>query len=233
MRGATTLALGAALCAAIAVPAEAAATKTAGYWPMDEPADSSTLVDASGNGLDGTIGLDVVHGADSGGQLAHTFPFVLPDSPPMHPEHLDRVADSDRIDPGTRDYAVTIRARWTVDTGNILQKGQTGTKGGFWKLENPGGKPTCLFRDGTNRTRTAVAKRPMNDGAWHVIRCERNRSGTYLWIDGAAQYQATGTTGSIANTWGLTIGGKGSCDQITVGCDYWVGDIDYVRIETS
>jgi len=40
-------------------------------------------------------------------------------------------------------------------------------------------------------------------------------------------------TGNISNTWALTIAGKGTCDQVTVTCDYWVGQIDYVQIQTS
>ncbi|MBI5089945.1 MAG: PKD domain-containing protein, partial [Actinobacteria bacterium] len=33
------------------------------------------------------------------------------------------------------------------------------------------------------------------------------------------------------NNWDLTIGGKPECDQVTVTCDYFTGDIDWVRIE--
>ena len=31
----------------------------------------------------------------------------------------------------------------------------------------------------------------------------------------------------------MTIAGKGNCDQVEITCDYFSGDIDYVRIETS
>ena len=31
----------------------------------------------------------------------------------------------------------------------------------------------------------------------------------------------------------LTIGGKVDCDQVKVTCDYFAGDIDWVRIEAS
>jgi len=44
---------------------------------------------------------------------------------------------------------------------------------------------------------------------------------------------ANGWTGNIANNVPLTIGGKVNCDQYITTCDYFVGDIDWVTIETS
>jgi hypothetical protein len=40
-------------------------------------------------------------------------------------------------------------------------------------------------------------------------------------------------TGTIANTKLLSIAGKLDCDQITTTCDYFAGDIDYVKIQRS
>ena len=39
-----------------------------------------------------------------------------------------------------------------------------------------------------------------------------------------------GSTGTIDNAIPMTVGGKINCDQITVTCDYFSGDIDYLRI---
>ncbi len=44
-------------------PAGADATNTIGLWEMNEPAGARTLVDSSGNGLNGTIGTEVTTGA--------------------------------------------------------------------------------------------------------------------------------------------------------------------------
>ena len=52
-----------------------------------------------------------------------------------------------------------------------------------------------------------------------------------MYVDGVRRSRTSGPTGTINNTWDLTIGGKGTCDQIKTTCDYFVGDIDYVRIE--
>jgi hypothetical protein len=75
------------------------------------------------------------------------------------------------------------------------------------------------------------ARRIINDGAWHTVQCERGPDGVTLRIDGAVESRAGGWTGTIANSWPVSIGGKASCDQIRVGCDYYAGDIDYVAID--
>jgi hypothetical protein len=39
-----------------------------------------------------------------------------------------------------------------------------------------------------------------------------------------------GVSGNLNNSFPMTIGGKPKCDQVKVTCDYFVGDVDYVRI---
>ena len=41
---------------------------------------------------------------------------------------------------------------------------------------------------------------------------------------------AKGSTGKISNTRPISIAGKLNCDQVTTTCDYFTGDIDYVKI---
>jgi hypothetical protein len=76
-----------------------------------------------------------------------------------------------------------------------------------------------------------TAKRSINDGAWHTVQCERAPDAVILRIDGAVESRANGWTGTIANSWPVSIGGKTNCDQIDVGCDYYAGDIDRVSID--
>ncbi len=71
----------------------------------------------------------------------------------------------------------------------------------------------------------------LNDGQWHTIRCERTATKVVMTIDGTKKRTGNGATGAITNTSVMTIGGKVNCDQVKVTCDYFVGDIDYVRIE--
>ena len=52
-------------------------------------------------------------------------------------------------------------------------------------------------------------------------------------IDGVVTGRNRNASGTIANTRPVTVAGKGNCDQVEITCDYFSGDIDYVRIETS
>jgi hypothetical protein len=52
-------------------------------------------------------------------------------------------------------------------------------------------------------------------------------------VDGVVTGRNSNATGSIANTKPLTIAGKLNCDQVNTTCDYFAGDIDYVKIQRS
>jgi hypothetical protein len=54
-----------------------------------------------------------------------------------------------------------------------------------------------------------------------------------MYIDGVYAARNVGVVGNIANDWPLSIGGKYSCNPPNVTCDYFAGDIDYLRIETD
>jgi PKD repeat protein len=220
-----------AVIVAVTTPADAAATTTQAFWSMDEPPGSSALVDSSGRGNDGAIGPDVGLGTLYEGATAHRFPTISPTEPPARPEHIHRVPDAAGLDPDAAEFAVTVRYRSTRSFGNIIQKGQNGAKGGYWKFEAPQGIVKCLFEGADGARRTAGSQVSLADGAWHTVRCERTATSVTMYVDGAYRSRSSGPTGTIANTWDVTIGGKGTCDQIKVTCDYFVGDIDYVRIE--
>jgi hypothetical protein len=166
------------------------------------------------------------------GATGYRFARLQPDSPPTHPQHLVTVPDNDALDPGTRDYAITVRLRTTHKFGNIIQKGQATVAGGNVKLQIPNGIVQCLIR-GSSGSLQVNAPRRINDGRWHTVRCERTASAVTLSIDGTTVARKPGRIGKIANSWPVTIGGKTSCDQIEVGCDYYAGDLDYVEISSS
>jgi hypothetical protein len=75
-----------------------------------------------------------------------------------------------------------------------------------------------------------VAVWQMNEAAGSTTMVD---SSVTMSIDGQRTGRNTNPTGTIANTRPLTIAGKGNCDQVEITCDYFSGDIDYVRIETS
>jgi hypothetical protein len=211
-----------------------AATQVAN-WQMNEATGASTMVDSSGNGLNGTIGSHVQTGvALTGGGTGYRFPYLKPNTPPADPEHIVRVPHNTRLNPGTGNFAVEFRMRTTHSFGNIIQKGQAGSAGGYWKFQQPSGKVSCLFRGSAgSSTASAGSTVRVNDGNWHTVRCERTASMVTMTIDGVVTGRNRNATGTIANARPVTIAGKGNCDQVEITCDYFSGDIDYVRIETS
>lgn len=217
-------------------PAQAAVAPIAD-WQLNEES-GPVMVDASGNGLDGSIGSDVlVHQATPSG-YGYRF---LGDGRVVNHERLVTLADDARLDPGTDTYAVTISFKTGALDPNILQKGQAGQTGGYWKLALQHGWPRCHFRDAAGRTKAigfVNDPRPetkVADGAWHTLRCELSTTGVKLTIDygepTAISKFISGTIGVIDNTRPLAIGGKYDCDAITVGCDYFAGLIDSITIE--
>jgi hypothetical protein len=65
------------------------------------------------------------HGLSAGGATFYRFPtFQNPSDVPLNPGRVVQVNDSD-VNPGTRDYAVTVKFRTTKPDGNIIQKGQS------------------------------------------------------------------------------------------------------------
>jgi hypothetical protein len=214
--------------------ANAAASHTIVDWEMNEPSGSSAMLDSSGNGIDGVIGSAVITGATYDGATGYRWLFASPTLPPVKLERVIQAYD-DRLNPGADDYAVTLRYRTTQPFGNIVQKGQGGATGGYFKIENPGGVLTCVFRGvddaGNFRRKEVNSGSPLNDGQWHTARCERAANRLTLTIDGALVATSNGTTGTISNSRPISIAGKVNCDQQTITCDYFTGDIDYIRIE--
>jgi hypothetical protein len=202
------------------------------YWPMNEAPGATQMIDSSGNGLHGRIGVEVGTGTVSGDDIGYRFARLEPDTPPARPAHLVYVADDKSLDPGTNDFAVTIRLRTTNKFGNIIQKGQSTVSGGNFKLQIPSGRVECTFR-GPKAFLEVRAPYSINDGAWHIVRCVRAQTGVALFIDGQQVAAKAGWTGPIVNAWPITIGGKLNCDQIDVGCDYYAGDLDYITIEAA
>jgi hypothetical protein len=235
MRGrllAVVVTLAAALT--MASPARAAINQPVAIWQMNESAGARTMPDSSGNGINGAIGAHVLVGtALTGGGTGYRFPYLKPNTPPADPEHLVQVAHRTALNPGSGDFAVEFRMRTTHSFGNIVQKGQAGSKGGYFKFQQPSGKVSCLFRGSAGSSTASSGTVRVNDGNWHVVRCERTSSSVTMTVDGVVTGRNRNPTGTIANTRPLTIAGKLNCDQVNTTCDYFAGDLDYLKIETS
>ena len=211
--------------------ASADATTTVAFYSMDEPSPATVLIDSTPNHINGTIGADVTTSIGSAGAISHRFKDVDPDALPANVEHLDRVPHDARLNPDGADFAVTVRYRTTRSFGNIVQKGQNQTVGGYFKFEAPTGHMTCLFKGSLGQQRALTSPQALNDGIWHTVRCERLASGLTMYVDGVLTLSLPGPTGTIANDKNLSIGGKTVCDQIVITCDYFVCDIDFIRLE--
>ena len=90
---------------------------------------------------------------------------------------------------------------------------------------------TCLFKDVDGNQRAVASPDRTDDGLWHTFRCELSEYGVRLFVDGEQVNQIAGSLGTIANDLNLSIGGKSDCTGPNVSCDYFPGQIDYVRIE--
>jgi hypothetical protein len=233
MRPTLIAAMATALVAAFASPGHASATAPVAIWELNEPAGSTVVTDTGPYGLTGTVGTEVVTGAAfDAATTGYDFQWLRPNTPPAHPQTLVTVPDNPQLNPGAREYAVTLRMRTTSNFGNVIQKGQGGTAGGRWKIEVPKGNVNCAFQ-GSSGYVEVRSPGFINDGAWHVVKCERLVKSVVLSIDGVVVGTTKGATGTIANTWPVSIGGKTSCDQIDVTCDYFPGEIDRVQIDAS
>jgi hypothetical protein len=213
---------------ATAGPAGAATTKTLALWNMNEKPGAKVLVDSSGHRINGTIGSHVV--LDGSYQ---SMPYVKGGAGGVYdPAHIDQV-NSARLNPGTRGFAVTIRMKFTLAVGDVLQKGQSGAVGGLFKIEldSGGGRVDCSFVSptGSGQVWSTIT---INDGLWHVVTCTRTATQVSVTVDGTVVGAIAHATGDISNTWPLSIGGKARCNQVTVFCDYFTGQIDYVKIQT-
>jgi hypothetical protein len=227
--GSVALTVGTVLASvAIGTPASAAST-TVGLWNLNEVRGTRTAWDGSGLGHNGRVGSDITTGQKVSGATAYRFPTW--NSTPENHEVI--VPESDRLDPGRSDYAVSVRFRTAREDSNILQKGQSGTAGGYWKIEIHNGIVKCQFRTSTgSHVTVGSGTKRVDDGAWHSVRCGRDGATAQLYVDGVRKEVRAGLSGTINNTWELAIGGKSRCNDVTVGCDFFAGDIDFVSIQT-
>jgi hypothetical protein len=227
--GAAAAAATLALVAALPGTAGATASTVIADWEMNEPPGSTTMADIGPNQLTGTVGASVATGVTVSGATGFDWSKVNPNQPPANPGRLVQVTSA-VLNPGTSDYAVVFRYRSTFKFGNIVQKGQAHVAGGYFKVEQPGGYLNCFFT-GKGGKASIKSTHQTNDGQWHVVRCERTATGVTLTVDGVVVGQAVHATGMISNSSPLTVGGKLNCDNITITCDYFAGDIDYLVIQ--
>jgi hypothetical protein len=197
-------------------------------WQMNEPAGTTVMHDSVGD-HDGAVDPT---GVTANGSFYH-WDRRCPACPPTAPERVVTVADSAELDipDAGVPYVLEFRYRTRSAFGNIMQKGQSGTTGGQIKVQLPKGKVQCLFK-GANGVRVGAGSgsNVYNDGRWHTVKCVHTNARVETWVDGVRVGVKNGSTGPIDNAKVFAIGGKTNCDQVKVTCDYYSGDIDWVRV---
>ena len=225
-----------ALAAPVATTtAQAAPVVLVASWDMNEPAGATEMLDSSGNGFTGQISPEAAaEGLTSNGEY-YSWSSRCPACLPAQEGRIVKVPDSDMLevpDP-TATYTLEFRFRTTHGYGNYMQKGQSTTKGGQVKVQAPGGRVQCLFK-GADGTRVGTGSpTPLDDGQWHTVKCIRTPTQVKQFVDDVRVAVKNGVTGEINNKQPFTFGGKSNCDQITITCDYFSGDLDYVKIWTE
>ena len=110
-----------------------------------------------------------------------------------------------------------------------MQKGQAQTSGGQWKIQNPGRHPVVplqgLRRAGGHRRADPAQRRAVAH-----LTCVLTSTGVTMYVDGVYRNRKNGTAGTIDNAIPMTVGGKIDCDQIDITCDYFSGQIDFIKI---
>lgn len=217
--------------AATAAPVASAATaaSTTVYWGMNEARGARSMRDSGSRHINGTIGSGVQTGTTYNGSTGYTFPYVPPDSPPTHPQHLVEAPNTSTLNPGTGYWSVQVRYRTTHPFGHLVQKGQSTTSGGQFKIQVPGGRPQCDFKSSAGRDGVGYRK-PLDNGHFHTLRCIKYANGVQLNVDGHRVAYKHGPIGNLSNGYPLSIGGKPYCDQRKIRCEYFSGQIDSVTI---
>ena len=227
-----------ALLAGVPSPASSATSAAAlplapgvtAYFEMNEPPGTTVMHDSGPNGLDAPVDpTGVSSGVEFDGATGYIWVRRAPEAWPPSPERVIQVPDNPNLEPGNGPFTIELRYRTQENFGNITQKGQAQTKGGQWKIQAPGGIPSCLFKGSGGQVATG-AKTPLNDEQWHDLTCVLTSTGVTMYVDGELRNRKNGPTGTIDNNFPMTIGGKIDCDQIDVTCDYFSGQIDYIKI---
>ena len=143
---------------------------------------------------------------------------------------LEAPDDAD-LDPGTRSFrwaaAVRLTRAQLTGSANVMQKG-VATAGSQWKMQigGPTGRAQCVMVGrGTAQTFAALSAKPVIDGNWHRIVCQRTGTVLTISVDGVAGERVTVPAAlSVDNNLPLRVGGP----NFARNADMYHGQIDDV-----
>ncbi|MEV0897412.1 LamG-like jellyroll fold domain-containing protein [Actinoplanes sp. NPDC049802] len=193
------------------------------------------------NDLSGRGGQLTIRGANNGqiaimtqgaGRFA-SFPGICAANAPTCAKALFEAPDDADLDPGTRNFrwAASVRLTSAQISGNanVMQKG-VATADSQWKLQiGKTGRAQCVIvARGTGQSFVARSARPVADGNWHRVVCERAGSTLAISVDGVAGAKTTlPTTAAVDNNLPMRIGGP----NFAKDSDMYHGQIDDVYVQ--
>jgi len=222
MRKWPSIAGAAAIAVAVLFPgaAEPASAQTiVAYWKMNEPAGSTTMVDSTGKGHNGTLH-NVTAGVDGPPGLGTAYQFGGSAA-----KSYVEVPTSPSLDPGTQPISITfwMKTQHLPASGDydLVRKGVF--PGQEYKVElEKTGQIACTFH-GSLASNNATGGPDIADGKWHEVVCAENSSDITLTIDGAVAATTSVNLGSISSSTALEIGAHPAFD-------FYKGELDDISI---
>lgn len=223
--------------AVASAPADPAGPALVARYNFDGGATEGRVSDLSGRGaaltLRGSNNGQVAIVTEGAGRFA-AFPGLCATTAPTCAKALLEAADRPELDPGTRNFKWAASVRLTTSqlrgNANVMQKGVADAES-QWKMQITGrtGRAQCVMvARGTAQTFTAISARPVADGTWHRVACERSNGTLAVSVDGVPGSRvAIPATVTVDNTMPLRVGGP----NLTKGSDMYHGQIDDIYVQ--
>lgn len=206
-------------------------------YNFDGGANAGKISDLSGRGAALTI-RGAANGqvaiASEGVNRYASFPGICAATAPTCAKALLEAPDDADLDPGTRNFKWAASVRLTTaqlsGNANIMQKGVANPES-QWKMQITGrsGRAQCVLVARTSgQTFSVLSARPVADGNWHRIVCERTGTTLAVSVDGTAGGTVTlPPTVAVDNTMPLRIGGP----NFAKDSDMYHGQLDDVYVQ--
>ncbi|MDR6316468.1 LamG-like jellyroll fold domain-containing protein [Actinoplanes couchii] len=199
-------------------------------------------VDGKINDLSGRGAALTLRGANTGqvsiltegaGRYA-AFPAICAAAVPNCAKALLETPDRADLDPGTRNFkwaaSVRLTAAQLSGNANVMQKGVANTES-QWKMQvtSKTGRVQCvLVARGSAQTFAVTSARPVADGSWHRISCERANGTLAVAVDGVVSGRmAVPATVSVENDMPMRVGGP----NLAGAGDMYHGQLDDIFIQ--
>ncbi len=206
-------------------------------YNFDGGATEGRVNDLSGRGaaltLRGATNGQVAIMTEGSGRYA-SFPGQCASTTPTCAKAILEADDRAELDPGTRNFKWAASVRITKNqlngNANVMQKGVADTES-QWKMQITGrtGRAQCVMvARGTAQTFSAISARPVADGQWHRVVCERTNGTLSVSVDGTPGSRvAVPAAVTVDNAMPMRIGGP----NLTKGADMYHGQIDDVYVQ--